>query len=126
MCSSLRKVQANYVKFNPLNPEHLEAFQMLCLGVKAPQGVHIRQHPTLRFDLDEGFMDVRKMMFHVIGEYHRTHLPKPKPKAARKSYYKSKKQAAKPLVGKAKKSPSTPKRVGVNKKLSPPGTEIFD
>lgn len=89
LCSSLRKVQSTYVKFDPLDPEHLEAFRMLCLGEKAPQGVHIKQHPVLRFELDEGFMDVRTMMFHVIGEYHRTHLPAQKDK--RKSYYKSKK-----------------------------------
>lgn len=44
----------NHVRFDAGNPEHLQAFYML--KFKA------RQHPTLRFVLEDGFSDVPQMM----------------------------------------------------------------
>ena len=67
LCSTLRQVQRQYVEFDVNNAEHLKAFRMLCLGDDRPTGPHLRQHPTLRFELDDGFLDVRSMMFHKIG-----------------------------------------------------------
>lgn len=66
LCPSLRHVESNPVVFDPTNPEHLKAFEMLCLG----EAGNIRQHPTLRFDLEENFPDVRSLMFHKVGRYH--------------------------------------------------------
>lgn len=71
LCSTLRKVQLSYVKFDVLDPEHLKAFEMLCLGEPTPVGgIRIKQHPTLRFELEDNFPDVRTMMFHKVGTYH--------------------------------------------------------
>lgn len=78
MCATLRKMQYDYVPFDPNNVDHMEAFRMLCLGDPSPQGVHIKQHPTLRFLLETNFPDVRSMMFHKVGEYHRAQLIKRK------------------------------------------------
>lgn len=65
ICPTLRKVQRAYVRFDPLNVEHLNAFKSLCLSKTA------KQHETLRFELEDNFTDVRTMMFHKVGEYHR-------------------------------------------------------
>ena len=41
------------VKFDPSNPQHVEAY--LCIRL------HGKQHPTLRFELDEDFQSVPGM-----------------------------------------------------------------
>lgn len=66
LCPSLRPVQKNHVSFDPTNSEHLKAFEMLCLGER---GV-IKQHPVLRFDLEDNFPDVRSLMFHKVGRHY--------------------------------------------------------
>ena len=69
LCRVLQQAQRPHVSFDPYNEQHLEAFQMLCLGERNDAGhIHIRQHPTLRFVLEENFPDVRSMMFHKVGE----------------------------------------------------------
>jgi hypothetical protein len=80
ICNTLSKAQRTTVQFDPNNVEHMEAFRLLCLGEPSHQGVHIKQHPTLRFALENSFPDVRSMMFHKVGEYHRTQLLKRKAK----------------------------------------------
>ena len=74
LCPTLRKVQLAYVSFDPTNTQHMEAFKLLCLGEKRPNGNLIRQHETLRFDLEDGFTDVRSMMFHKVGEHHLSNI----------------------------------------------------
>ncbi len=65
----LRTVERSRVEFDPTNDEHLEAFKMLCIGDGAPREKFVvRQHPNLRFLLEEGFNDVRTMMLHKVGE----------------------------------------------------------
>lgn len=64
ICASLRPLQQQPVKFDPTNVEHLEAVRMLCT---APT---LRQHPTLRFELEQPFTDVRSMLFHKVIEKH--------------------------------------------------------
>jgi hypothetical protein len=64
-CPSLAVMDRQYVPFNPHNYEHRKAFKMLCLGV---DNDNFRQHPTLRFSVEQPFTDVRTMMFHKIGE----------------------------------------------------------
>lgn len=73
LCTTLRSVQLAYVKFDPTNAAHLEAFQTLCLGQRTPTGFHIKQHPVLRFELEDGFPDIRSMMFHKVGQHHMSH-----------------------------------------------------
>lgn len=64
----LRNSQQMYVNFDPANIEHLEAFKLLCIGNGEPREQFVvRQHPTLRFILNEGFEDVRTMMLHKVG-----------------------------------------------------------
>lgn len=63
ICKSLSPIQRKRVKFNVNDPEHIKAFQMLCLG----ENNTIRQHPELRFILEENFTDVRSMLFHHVG-----------------------------------------------------------
>lgn len=79
ICRTLHQQQLPYVTFDPTNKEHLDAFRSLCLGEKTPVGyLQIKQHPTLRFLLEENFPDVRSMMFHRVGEYHhKQHTSKP-------------------------------------------------
>lgn len=64
LCTTLAKVQRSHVRFDPHNREHLDAYEMLCIGDS--NGV-IRQHPTLRFYLEDGYSDVRSMMSDVVG-----------------------------------------------------------
>lgn len=65
----LRTVAKNRVEFDPTNDEHLEAFKLLCIGDGEPREKFVvRQHPNLRFVLEEGFEDVRTMMLHKVGK----------------------------------------------------------
>ena len=48
------------VKFNPSNPQHVEAY--LCIRL------HGKQHPTLRFELDEDFQSVPGMMEVMLAD----------------------------------------------------------
>jgi hypothetical protein len=68
VCTSLNGIAKSYVDFDPLNPDHLRAFKMLCMG-EGP-GTPLRQHPTLRFNVDQPFVDVRTMMFYRVCEAH--------------------------------------------------------
>jgi hypothetical protein len=47
------------VDFNVNDPEHIKAY--ICLTQ------HGRQHPTLRFNLTNGFQDVHSMMNAIVG-----------------------------------------------------------
>ena len=67
MCNTLSKVLRQHVDFDPTNPEHLKAFKMLVLGEDGPTS-NIRQHPTLRFNIDNPFDNVRTMMTHKVAE----------------------------------------------------------
>ena len=69
-CPTLRNAQRAHVKFDPMNDEHLEAFDSLCLGTFNGCTHSIKQHPTLRFELEDHFVDVRTMMFHAVGRHH--------------------------------------------------------
>ena len=65
----LRTVQQKRVDFDPTNADHLEAFSMLCIGEADKRGSYgVKQHPTLRFNVEEGFEDVRSMMLHKVGK----------------------------------------------------------
>lgn len=64
-CPTLAVIDRQHVDFNPALPEHRKAFQMLCLGVNND---HFRQHPTLRFNVEQPFTDVRTMMFHKVAD----------------------------------------------------------
>lgn len=64
-CRTLAVVDRQYVHFNPHDLAHREAFSMLCLG---KDNDHFRQHPTLRFEVEAPFTDVRTMMFHRVAE----------------------------------------------------------
>ncbi len=64
LCPSLAKIQRNQVDFDPRNSEHLKAFEMLCVG---DEDGTIRQHPTLRFNVHEGYHDVRSMMLDIVA-----------------------------------------------------------
>lgn len=64
----LRSIEQKRVTFDPTNEEHLEAFNMLVLGTsEAPSSSVVKQHPKLRFVLEDGFVDVRSMMLHKVG-----------------------------------------------------------
>lgn len=52
------------VDFDPRNPAHIEAFELLCLGVNG----RLQQHPTLRFYLNPPFTNLRSQMFHMVGQ----------------------------------------------------------
>ena len=67
MCNTLSKVLRQRVNFDPTNPEHLKAFKMLVLGESGPTST-IRQHPSLRFNLDNPYDNVRTMMTHKVAE----------------------------------------------------------
>ena len=67
LCNTLSKVLRQHVDFDPNNPEHLKAFKMLVLGENGPTSV-VRQHPTLRFNLDNPFDNVRTMITHRVAE----------------------------------------------------------
>jgi len=60
----LTKNQIANVDFDPLDPEHLHAFETLCL-----QPISV-QHPTLRFNVDEPHDSVPIMMLHKIAQAH--------------------------------------------------------
>jgi hypothetical protein len=64
---ALAAVQKTQVPFDVNNPEHLRAFHMLCIGDDP-----IKQHPTLRFQLDQPFLDVPSMMKHRVGQAYLT------------------------------------------------------
>ena len=64
LCNTLSKVVRQVVDFDPTNLEHLNAFKMLVLG---DNGV-IRQHPTLRFAIEQPFDNVRSMMIHRVAQ----------------------------------------------------------
>ena len=69
LCSTLSKVQKRFVEFDPCNPEHLEAYRMLCIGEKDDRGmIHVQQHPTLRFTTETPFEEVPAMMAYRVGE----------------------------------------------------------
>ena len=66
---TLRSVERSRIEFDPTNSEHLEAFKLLCIGNGEPRDRFVvRQHPNLRFVLEEGFEDVRTMMLHKVGK----------------------------------------------------------
>ena len=67
LCNTLSKVLRTHVDFDPKNPDHLQAFRMLCLGESGPTST-IRQHPSLRFNLDNPYDNVRTMMTHKVAE----------------------------------------------------------
>ena len=69
LCNTLNRIARSYVDFDPTDPEHLEAFKMLVLGENGPASV-IRQHPTLRFNVDHPYDNVRSMMMHKVAEEH--------------------------------------------------------
>jgi hypothetical protein len=52
--------QFNYEQFDARNPEHLKAY--MCLAY------HARQHPTLRFYLEEPYQSVPSLMSARIAE----------------------------------------------------------
>lgn len=68
-CTVLSSNIRTAVTFDATNPEHVEAFRMMCLGeVDALGNVTIRQHPTLRFRLEFPHVDVRSMMLTKIAQ----------------------------------------------------------
>ncbi len=70
ICPSLAPIVRESVNFDVTNPEHLKAYKMLCIG-EIKNGVSlIRQHPTLRFNLEHPFTNVRTMMQHKVGEHY--------------------------------------------------------
>jgi hypothetical protein len=69
-CPTLNAAVRKTVDFDPSDIEHLEAFQMLCLGTDGGKRPMLRQHPTLRFNVEFPFADVRVMMFQRIAEAH--------------------------------------------------------
>lgn len=71
MCNTLGKVHRRHVDFDPTNADHLKAFKMLVLGEDGPTST-IKQHPTLRFNLDNPFDNVRTMMTHKVAEAYLT------------------------------------------------------
>lgn len=73
LCPTLRKIEKNFVHFDPYNEEHMEAFEYMCLGKNGT----FRQHPTLRFHLEDGFVDIRSMMLYKVGRAWCQHMQKP-------------------------------------------------
>lgn len=69
LCNTLNRITRSYVDFDPTDPEHLEAFKMLVLGENGPASV-IRQHPTLRFNLEQPYDNVRSLMTYRVAEEH--------------------------------------------------------
>lgn len=68
VCNTLNAVNRQHVDFDPTNSEHLRAFRMLVLG-DGPQSP-IRQHPTLRFNLEHPYDNVRSLMVYKVAEAH--------------------------------------------------------
>lgn len=70
MLQTLQPAYRTHVTFDPTNAEHLEAFNMLCLGTydQKKNVMVIANHPTLRFKLEVPYTDVRTMMFHKVGQ----------------------------------------------------------
>lgn len=60
--SALQRASAHlqHTYFDVNNPEHIKAFQMLQFGG--------RQHPTLRFHVEQPHLDVRTMMMEKVCE----------------------------------------------------------
>lgn len=67
LCPTLSKVQRDTVDFDPTNKEHLRAYKMLVLGENGPDSP-LCQHPTLRFNVERPFNNVRDMMVSKISE----------------------------------------------------------
>lgn len=63
ICATLAAAQKQYVDFDATNPEHIEAFKLLCLDPS-----HSKQHAVLRFNIEMPFEDVRSMMFQRVSE----------------------------------------------------------
>lgn len=63
------KIYIDEAIFDVNNPEHLQAFEMQCLGIKQPNGTikHI-QHPSLRFKLEKPYTSVNIMMLHKVSQ----------------------------------------------------------
>lgn len=62
------------VQFDANDKEHLEAFRMMAMGVETPGGgTRCQMHPTLRFELEYPFVDLRAMMMHKVAIQHLTH-----------------------------------------------------
>lgn len=59
LCATLQAVQRRYVKFDVENSDHLEAARLLCFEHK--------QHPYLRFEIEDPYQSVPSMMLHKIG-----------------------------------------------------------
>lgn len=74
VCRTLAAIQRKVVSFNPHNPDHLNAARTLCLGVPAGHEMVLKQHPTLRFELEAPFTDVRTMMIHKVLESHMSNM----------------------------------------------------
>jgi hypothetical protein len=69
ICNSLNGLTRQHVDFDPANPEHLRAFSMLVLGENGPSSI-IRQHPSLRFNLEHPYDNVRSLMIYKVAEAH--------------------------------------------------------
>jgi hypothetical protein len=73
ICNTLAGVVRQHITFDPTNAQHLEAFRTLVIGEAGPQS-SLRQHPTLRFNLEHPFDNVRSLMVHKVAEHHlKTH-----------------------------------------------------
>jgi hypothetical protein len=58
---TVRVPKIERVKFDPANPEHRRAYEMLMVGG--------RIHPTLRFETEAPFVDILSMMERKISLY---------------------------------------------------------
>jgi predicted carbohydrate-binding protein with CBM5 and CBM33 domain len=66
---SFKPIQITKVSFDPTNPQHIDAFEMLVIGVADKDGaIRYRQHPTLRFKIELPFVDVRSMMMERVAK----------------------------------------------------------
>lgn len=75
LCGTLANVQRRFIHFDPSNIEHLKAFRSLCLGDPANKGeltgeMTMKQHPVLRFDLEEQYESIPQMMLHKVGKHY--------------------------------------------------------
>ncbi len=79
LCATLDPVQKRYVSFDPKNPEHLEAYRMLCIGTTKEGKLELtfRQHPTLRFYLEAPFETVPAMLHYRVGQAYLSCVPIP-------------------------------------------------
>lgn len=79
----LCSIKQDRVTFDPTNEEHLEAFNMLVLGnAESVSQSIVKQHPKLRFVIEDGFADVRSMMLHKVGRQYMQVVNSMKRKAA--------------------------------------------